>query len=160
MRYELLLAHGGVHLGLDVECFRNIEDLLDGLPAFTAREDGFRAGTGLFGCVPGHPFLAAVVAALPDALAWHAGRSSPEQTGPELLTRVLVEQDALGREVPAVFGSELFYPYHWTRKAAPAGPDLPRRLCRPPLGRVLASAGGREGDRRIVFPQPHPGAGL
>ncbi|MEV4514902.1 glycosyltransferase [Dactylosporangium sp. NPDC049525] len=113
-RYELLLAHGGVHLGPDFECLRNIEDLLAGVPAFTAREDGFQAGVGLLGCVPGHPFLAAVVAALPDALAWRSGRSSQGRTGPELLTRVLAEQDALGREIPAVFGAELFYPYHWT----------------------------------------------
>ncbi|GGM60920.1 glycosyltransferase family 32 protein [Dactylosporangium sucinum] len=124
-RYELLLAHGGIYVDTDFECFRSIEPLLAGVDACTAREDGFRASIGLLGCVPGHPFFAAVVAALADSIAWRPDRPPNEQTGPELLTRTLVEQDALGHPVPAVFGPELFYPYHWTEphRAGQTFPD-------------------------------------
>ncbi|WP_238010230.1 glycosyltransferase [Dactylosporangium sp. AC04546] len=124
-RYELLLAHGGVYLDTDFECVRSIEPLLTGVEAVTAREDGFRASIGLLGCVPGHPFFAAVVAGLADSLAWRPGRPPNEQTGPELFTRTLIEQDALGHPVPVVFGPELFYPYHWTEphRAGQTFPD-------------------------------------
>ncbi|MER7283790.1 FkbM family methyltransferase [Dactylosporangium sp. NPDC000244] len=114
LRYELLLAHGGVFLGTDLECLRNIEPLLGGLDVFCAREDGFRLADGVLGAAPGHPLIAAVVAALPNSVAWRPGRPRDEQTGAELLTRVVAEQDGLGRVTPAVFGSEVFYPYHWT----------------------------------------------
>ncbi|UWZ35604.1 FkbM family methyltransferase [Dactylosporangium roseum] len=123
-RYELLLAHGGVYVDTDFECFRDIEPLLGGVDAFCAREDGFRASIGLLGCEPGHPFFAAVVAALADSVAWLPDRPPNEQTGPELLTRTLIEQDALGRPVPSVFGPELFYPYHWTEPHR-AGDEFP-----------------------------------
>ncbi|WP_433610095.1 FkbM family methyltransferase [Dactylosporangium sp. CA-139114] len=114
LRYELLLAHGGVFLGTDLECLRNIEPLLGGVDVFCAREDGFRLADGVLGAAPGHPLIAAVVAALPNSVAWRPGRPRDEQTGAELLTRVVAEQDGLGRVTPAVFGPEIFYPYHWT----------------------------------------------
>jgi hypothetical protein len=111
LRYELLLQHGGVHLDTEFECYRSIEPLLGGVELFCAREDGFRAADALFGCTPGHPFIAAVVAALPDSVAWRPGRPRDEQTGQGLLTRVIAEQDGLGKAVPAVFAPELFFPY-------------------------------------------------
>jgi hypothetical protein len=114
LRYELLLEYGGVYLDTDFECFRNIEPLLAGVRAFTAREDAAWVAIGVLGCVPGHPLFAAVVAELPDSIAWRPGRPPNEQTGPQLFSRVLVEQEALGLEAPTVFGPELFYPYHAT----------------------------------------------
>ncbi|MFI5911211.1 FkbM family methyltransferase [Dactylosporangium sp. NPDC051541] len=117
LRYELLLAHGGVCIGTDMECLRNIEPLLAGVDVFCVREDGFRLGDGVLGAAPGSPLLEAVVAALPNSVAWRPGKPRDEQTGAELLTRVVAEQDALGAVTPAVFGSELFFPYHWTEPA-------------------------------------------
>ncbi|GAA3273132.1 FkbM family methyltransferase [Dactylosporangium vinaceum] len=114
LRYELLLAHGGVFIGTDMECLRSIEPLLGGVEVFCVREDGFRLGDGVLGAAPGSPLIAAVVDALPNSIAWRAGKPRDEQTGAELLTRVVAEQDALGTVTPAVFGSELFFPYHWT----------------------------------------------
>ncbi|WP_433050919.1 FkbM family methyltransferase [Dactylosporangium sp. CS-033363] len=113
-KYELLLAHGGVFIGTDMECLRSIEPLLDGVEVFCAREDGFRLADGVLGAAAGSPLIEAVVAALPNSVGWRPGRPRDEQTGAELLTRIVAEQDALGRVTPAVFGPELFYPYHWT----------------------------------------------
>ncbi|HEV7898056.1 MAG TPA: glycosyltransferase [Planosporangium sp.] len=113
-RYELLLEYGGVYLDTDFECLRNIEPLLGGVRGFTAREDAERVAIGIMGCVPGHPFFARMIAELPDSVAWRSGRPPNEQTGPQLLSRVLVQQEALGAETLTVFGPELFYPYHWS----------------------------------------------
>ncbi|WP_432830373.1 glycosyltransferase [Dactylosporangium sp. CA-092794] len=125
LRYEILLNHGGVYLDTDFECYRSIEPLLSGVELFCAREDGFRTANGLLGGTPGHPFIAAVMAALPDSVAWRPGRPPNEQTGPELLTRTIAEQDALGNPVPTIFGPELFFPYHWTEphRAGETFPD-------------------------------------
>jgi FkbM family methyltransferase len=125
LRYELLLAHGGIYVDTDFECFRSIEPLLAGVRAFCGREDANRVTNSILGSVPGHPFFAAVVAALPDSVAWRPGRPPNEQTGPELLSRVLIEREALGREVPTVFGPELFFPYLWTEPHR-AGEHFPR----------------------------------
>jgi mannosyltransferase OCH1-like enzyme len=114
LRYELLVTYGGVYLDTDFECFRTIEPLLGGVRAFAAREDATRVAIGILGSVPGHPLFAAVVAALPDSVAWRPGHPPNEQTGPQLFTRVLVEQEALGAEPATIFGPELFYPYHCT----------------------------------------------
>jgi FkbM family methyltransferase len=125
LRYELLLEHGGVYLDTDFECFRSIEPLLEDVRAFCGREDAQLVTNSLLGCVPGHPFFAKVVAALPDSVAWLPGRPPNEQTGPELLSRVLVEQEALGQGVPTVFAPELFFPYHWTEPHR-ASEDFPQ----------------------------------
>ena len=125
LRYEVLLEHGGVYVDTDFECLRSLEPLLVGVEAFTAREDELRASIGILGCVPGHPFFAAVVAALPDSVAWRPGRPPNEQTGPELLTRTLLACDVLGEETLTVFPPQLFYPYHWTEphRAGESFPD-------------------------------------
>ncbi|GAA2356685.1 FkbM family methyltransferase [Dactylosporangium salmoneum] len=125
LRYEILLRHGGIAAGADLECRRGLEPLLDGVELLCVREDAFRLTDDLLGCVPGHPAIAAVVAALPDSVATRTGRSRDEQTGPELLTRVVVEQEALGGPAATVLGPERFFPYHWTEphRAAEPFPD-------------------------------------
>jgi hypothetical protein len=168
LRYELLLDHGGVYLDSDFECFRNLEPLLAGVRAFCGREDPVRVANGLIGCVPGHPLLAAVVAALPDSVAWLPGRGPNEQTGPDLLTRVLLEQEALGAESATVFGPEVFYPYHWSELDR-ADEEFPEayaahrwsgRLWRPEDGIPAEPAAGRAAaDARAPEPAA-PGARL
>ncbi len=150
LRFELLHEYGGIYVDGDFECLRNLEPLLDGVRAFCGREDPVRVSNALIGCVPGHPFLAAVVAALPDSVAWLPNRGPNEQTGPDLLTRVLLEQEALGRESATVFGPEIFYPYHWSEMER-ADEDFPEayaahrwsgRLWRPEDGIRADPAGG------------------
>ncbi|MGI5236671.1 glycosyltransferase family 32 protein [Dactylosporangium sp. CA-139066] len=125
LRYELLLAHGGIAVGADLECRRSIEPLLDGAELFCVRDDDFRLTDDLIGCVPGHPAIAAMVAALPDSMAWHPSHPRDEQTGADLLTRVIAEQEALDGTTAAVFGPERFFPYHWMEphRAAEPFPD-------------------------------------
>jgi FkbM family methyltransferase len=110
LRYEVLLAHGGVYVGADLECRRSIEVLLGGVELFCAREDASRVADAPLGCAPGHPLIAAVVAALPESVAWRPRGDRDERTGSDLLARVIVEQEALGAPAPTVFGPELLFP--------------------------------------------------
>jgi hypothetical protein len=135
LRYELLLRHGGVAVGADLECRRSIDALLDGVELFCVRGDDFRLTDDLIACRPGHPAIAAMVAAQPDSMAWRPRHPRDEQTGADLLTQVIAEQEALGGPVATVFGPERFFPYHWTEphRAAEPFPDAYTvRRWRPP----------------------------
>jgi hypothetical protein len=146
LRYELLLAHGGIAVGADLECRRSIEPLLDGVELFCVRDDDFRLTDDLIGCVPGHPAIAAMVATLPDSMAWRPRHPRDEQTGADLLTEVIAAQDALGGPTATVFGPERFFPYHWTEPHRAAEPFRDAYTVR----RWRASAAGEERNRRIL----------
>lgn len=109
-RYELLLRFGGVYVDTDFECLRPLEPLLDDVTAFLATEDGRNLSIGIIGAVPGHPFLQAVVAALPASIAERGARPPNQVTGPGLVT-ALAEGDPELRAGLRVFAAELFYPY-------------------------------------------------
>ncbi len=111
LRYEVLLAEGGVYVDCDFECRRNIEPLLDGLDAFVVPECDTWIAIGIFGAVPGHPFLEALVGGVPGGIAGAPGRPPNEQTGPFLMTRIHGEWERAGRPAPAKLAPALFYPY-------------------------------------------------
>lgn len=95
-RYLVLLALGGVYADLDVEPFRNIDVLVDGLTCFAGVEpdehmgaDRYHSGTpylvsnAFMGAVPGHPYFGQLVDLLPVVA------SNPDiflSTGPALTT--------------------------------------------------------------------------
>src|SRR3954447_25116694 len=106
-RYEILHLHGGVYVDTDFECLRNIEELLDGVDAFSATEDGNHISIGIMGAVPGHPVFARAVEELGAHAAARPGRGPNETTGPHFFTAV-----ASGCDELVVFGRELFYPYY------------------------------------------------
>jgi mannosyltransferase OCH1-like enzyme len=112
-RYELLYEHGGVYVDADFEALRNIEPLLEGVELFAAWEDEEYVGNAILGAVPHHPGLQAVIKAVPDSIASNANRTPNHQTGPGLITRVLVPIAAAERSTVKLFEPALFYPYHW-----------------------------------------------
>lgn len=57
IRYEIVVRHGGVYLDFDVECFRPIGDLLEGVRLFIADEYGPANGNYMFGAAPNHPAM-------------------------------------------------------------------------------------------------------
>jgi hypothetical protein len=107
LRYAVLKRHGGVYVDTDLECLRPIDDLLDGVAAFTAylRPGRPKIGTAIMGCEPGHPAFEHAAARVAE---W-VGVTVSGQTGPWLMTEVV---DAFPDV--KVFDAELFYPYHWT----------------------------------------------
>ncbi len=107
LRYEVLRRQGGVYVDTDFECLRPIDPLLEGVRAFAAyaRADRPKVATGVMGCVPGHPAFECAA----ERVRERVGSVTLGETGPWLMTEVV-------RDFPEVtlFGSELFYPYHWT----------------------------------------------
>ena len=103
-RYEILLGHGGVYLDTDMECVRPIGDLLDGVAAFAGEERPGYFGNAVLGAIPGHPWMAAVVVALPAAACERF--LVLDQTGPGFLTAVTQRRDDV-----TVFPPETFYPF-------------------------------------------------
>lgn len=115
VRYELLLDHGGVYLDTDMQCLRNIEPLLDGATAVVGLERDRLLGNSVLAASPGHPWMAAAVAGIPDAMTTHW--LTLDQTGPSYLTR-LTEGRSDVRVLPPV----TFYPFPST---APGGSLVP-----------------------------------
>lgn len=123
LRYEVVLKHGGIYLDCDFECLRNIEPLLASVDAFVGDEgvrerDGSgrgEVGTAILGAVPGHPWLADVVAALPAS--WEAHAWQVDQSGPGLVTGV-----TWGRDDVTIFPASVFYPTQWDPGTGEASP--------------------------------------
>ena len=102
VRYEVIATHGGVYLDTDMECLKNIEDLLHACRAFVCRSaPSGRVGNAIFGATPDHPFVRRVIAAVP---ARHDPRR-PTLTGPRLLTELAGQTGDV-----RVFEQALFFP--------------------------------------------------
>jgi mannosyltransferase OCH1-like enzyme len=108
-RYELLLREGGIYIDTDFECLRPIGPLIEGMDAFSAYQldepslEGAIA-PGLFGTVPGAPFMNDLVEHIPDAFS----ETHWLNCGPPYFTSIV-------RRHPEVhiFPRLHFYPYLW-----------------------------------------------
>jgi len=100
IRYLILHRHGGVYADLDLECFRSIEDLLNGHTCLLSVESEAHnaihqrsriVSNAFMASVPRHPLFEAVI----DDLCNHQSRETKpdrivlDTTGPLMLTRVL-----------------------------------------------------------------------
>lgn len=108
IRYELLMAFGGVYVDADLECTKNIESLIGGAQAFAALQeddpgDIYAVNNALMGAVPGHPLLRELVADAPLAQP-----QIPYSLGAPFLTEHV-------RRYPGVrlFPRPLFFPFRW-----------------------------------------------
>lgn len=86
VRYELLLQYGGVWVDTDFECYRAIDDLVDGSCFAAWERQGRVVNNAILGCEPGDPFMLRLVANLPASVT--SGRSTrPSKiSGPHYLT--------------------------------------------------------------------------
>ena len=120
--YEILYRCGGVWLCCDMECFKNIESLVDNVEGFCGlqRENIFLGA--IMGCVPGHPLWKSMVDGILESVRTHAGAYLPEITGPFYMTRIVQEQLKMSvSDIVAanyrgfrVYDTKLVYPYHPT----------------------------------------------
>jgi hypothetical protein len=119
LRYEVMLDHGGVYVDCDFQCCRNIEPLIAGHSAFAGRDhDGYIA-CGLFGALPDHPWMDAIVNRVPRSFEEEI--SQVDQGGPGLMTAVTE-----GRSDVAIFPQATFYPQAWQ----PSSRRRPAAQCR------------------------------
>lgn len=105
VRYEVLRQHGGVYVDTDIECRRPIDDLLDGVVAFSAYEEPGRLCNALMGAVPGHPAMARLC----ELAAVTVGHGAyPQATATTFSTFVLERFDDVTLFAPDRFYSELW----------------------------------------------------
>lgn len=63
-RIEVVYRMGGVYMDADMECFRPIDDLLDGRDAFASSRNKLTIENAGFGAIAGHPWLRALICRL------------------------------------------------------------------------------------------------
>ncbi|WP_457331814.1 glycosyltransferase family 32 protein [Rhizobacter sp. P5_C2] len=106
LRLEILLAHGGVYLDTDFECFRPIDALVAPARVFACSENGSAISTGILGAEPGAALVERLLMSLPARI----GRAMPNQeTGPGHVTRELLRGGFDG--TLTLFPTPFFYPY-------------------------------------------------
>lgn len=97
-RYEILAKYGGVYIDVDFECYKPIDELLEGVECFLAWEiQGQVANNAIMGAVPDHPFLWDLVLSLPRRCRDGASVRPSQLTGPRCVTERL--RKWTGREV-------------------------------------------------------------
>lgn len=106
VRYEIVARYGGVYLDTDVECFRNIDELLQDVTLFVS--DGWGGGecNYMFGAFANHPALWTTVRDLgPHLSACHHQLNPVQATGPDYLNpKLYLSQDLV------IFPDQLFNP--------------------------------------------------
>lgn len=113
VRYELLFQYGGVYLDTDVECRKNIEPLLAGVPAFAAIEQWGVIGTAIVGGAMGHPLFLEIMRGVPESFRRYEG-DPVASMGPKYLTHCLFDYLDRNPGEVYVFDKCFFYPYgHW-----------------------------------------------
>lgn len=106
-RIVALQAFGGVYVDVDVMPLRPLDDLLsDGRP-FACKRSSRSFESAVFGGPAGHTAFRALVDALPEWYAQHAGRSASVRTGPGFLSSVW-----FGRLDVRHLPSHCFYPFN------------------------------------------------
>lgn len=98
VRYELVAMEGGVYLDTDVNCFKRIDDLLDGVNLFVSDERAIEPewaacpGNYMFGAEKGSPAMWTVVRELTGNLRKLKGQENPVlTTGPRYLQDQLLK---------------------------------------------------------------------
>jgi mannosyltransferase OCH1-like enzyme len=139
LRYELIWRFGGVYVDTDFQCFKNIEELLDGVNAFQGDEVPDKPGNALLGGVAGDPFFTFLIEQLPESVANH--EDIVDQSGPGFLKACIqkfvgptprVEPDSdrrrwklsdpSGERTLWGFEPSVFYPYNFDEPHKAKGP--------------------------------------
>jgi len=111
LQYELLYIYGGVYLHCDFECFRNIEQHLEGRDIMLAREDehipGWIADT-ILAAVPRHPFIKAVIEHAPESYETHHRETMTHRLSTGFLSR---EYQRFEPKFPLVENPRVFFPF-------------------------------------------------
>lgn len=107
-RLELIHDQGGVWVDADLEALRNVEPLIEGCQAFTARESREYVNNGFFGSVPGHAYITELMETARARILRLPNARSNKQCGPHHYTEVLTRHADV-----RVLPSEQIYPFRW-----------------------------------------------
>lgn len=90
VRYEVLYQYGGVYVDIDMECFKNIEPLLQEGEFFVGTEDDFYLSNELMAVTKKHDLIKELLDGLKYSLSNDENKSIDEQTGPIFMTKYLL----------------------------------------------------------------------
>jgi mannosyltransferase OCH1-like enzyme len=102
LRLEVLARDGGVYVDCDFECFRPIDELLEGIDFFVAYIGPERPAHGITGAAPAHPI---VVRSLEEIRPREWFGYDKEATGPPFFNRILADYPEA-----TIYPSAHFYP--------------------------------------------------
>lgn len=111
-RYELLYQFGGVYVDIDMECFKNIEPLLDEVEFFVGTEDDFYFSNELMGCMPHHELMCELIEGIPSSMHSAYNLTIDEQSGPIYITKYLLWMPQV-----TVVDQEIFFPKSTLKKS-------------------------------------------
>ncbi|RYG51749.1 hypothetical protein EON67_02705 [archaeon] len=106
-------AAGGIYLDVDFEPLKDITPLLRGIQAFTAWEADEFVCNGVFGAMPGHPFIRALVQQLERNWLDNELQSINQQTGPHYVTAMVKAANLSLADGFRSFSTQVFFPYSW-----------------------------------------------
>lgn len=121
VRYEALCREGGVYLDTDMECLRNIDELIGQLDFFSCWQKEHIISNAIFGGTPGHPIFQDLMTRSRQEFQ----RAPWNAMGPPLFTRAVSAFPGA-----KVFERKTFIPY--TRDEYKAFPKWPMDIVNPP----------------------------
>lgn len=111
LRYAILYEFGGIYADTDFLCLRPLDKLAEQFSFVAGRisVEGDDLNNALIGAAPKHPVLAKVLAAI-KVDDWSSGsRSTFENTGPALLSKIAIQEYARNPEGLGLLSFDYFY---------------------------------------------------
>jgi mannosyltransferase OCH1-like enzyme len=108
IRYELLYNHGGIWLDCDMECYKNIEPLINDADCFAGRELDGLIMTCVMGSTPKHPEFKKLIDNMPSFVKMNPTLDANHKTGPGYFTHTINQNNF------KIFPYNIFYPCDWT----------------------------------------------
>lgn len=105
IRMEVVARYGGVYLDTDVECFKPIDELLEGVELFISDEWGPSVGNYMFGARANHPAMWRAVREVRGDAQGKGKINAVHLAGPQYINRKLRDHPDL-----VIFPLQLFNP--------------------------------------------------
>jgi mannosyltransferase OCH1-like enzyme len=93
-RYEILQKFGGIYIDVDMECYKPIYEILNGVEFFvTYEQDNYLVPT-IMGCTPKHPLINKIIQHIPESYKKNPNSTNiTMKTGPKFISSLLDYDD-------------------------------------------------------------------
>jgi mannosyltransferase OCH1-like enzyme len=113
LRYEILLAEGGLYIDADFECHRPLDRLMDRVNDLLLVSEFGTVCNGFIGCAPADPFLVQCVTEVRTRMLATSPRDWQERpyliTGPALVDELFVKMDVAVERPESLLPGDYFF---------------------------------------------------